>query len=138
MKTNGFEHTEQTERIARMESDLLAVRGAVSALVRALEGWEAVQDKLDGLEDYLVNGEWRRDFEDDEAGRLPPYSVLPRGVLTEDAISDLLDDRGMLRDWMGELAAGRKTEALPAQSAKDGAAADGSAPDGENGEGEKA
>ena len=133
MNTDGFEPTEQTERIARMESDLLAVRGAVSALVRALEGWEAVQDKLGGLEDYLVNGEWRRDFEDDEAGRLPPYSVLPRGVLTEDAISDLLDDRGMLRDWMGELAAGKKTEALPAQSAEDG-----TAPDEENGEGDEA
>ncbi|MCR5782856.1 MAG: DUF4298 domain-containing protein [Clostridia bacterium] len=44
------------------------------------------------LEAYYTSGEWREDFEADEAGLLPPD--LPRGVLSEDGIYNLLEDQG--------------------------------------------
>ena len=41
------------------------------------------------LDIYLSSGEWRSDFEDDEAGLLP--KDLPRGVLSEDGIYNVLE-----------------------------------------------
>ena len=52
------------------------------------------QKKIIALEHYYEGGCWKKDFEDDEAGLLPSY--LKRGVLTEDAIYDLLTDNDEL------------------------------------------
>ena len=40
------------------------------------------------LEDYMESGQWQKDFEADEAGLVP--KDLPREVLSEDALYDLL------------------------------------------------
>ncbi len=42
------------------------------------------------LEAYYASGEWREDYEADERGELPPD--LKRGVLSQDALYDLLED----------------------------------------------
>ena len=47
------------------------------------------------LEDYYENGLWRLDFETDERGLLP--RGLKRGVLSEDALWDVLRDWDELR-----------------------------------------
>ena len=43
------------------------------------------------LETYCTSGEWREDYEADERGELPPD--LKRGVLSQDALYDLLEEK---------------------------------------------
>ncbi len=45
--------------------------------------------KLRLLDVYYTSGEWREDYEADERGELPPD--LKRGVLSQDALYDLLE-----------------------------------------------
>lgn len=42
------------------------------------------------LDAYYTSGEWREDYEADERGEFPPE--LKRGVLSQDALYDLLED----------------------------------------------
>ena len=51
--------------------------------------------------DYYESGLWRTDFEADEAGELP--ADLKRGVLSEDAVYDLITDETELRKWIERL-----------------------------------
>ena len=46
-------------------------------------------EKLRLLDAYYTSGEWREDYEADENGELPPD--LKRGVLSQDALYDLLE-----------------------------------------------
>ena len=46
-------------------------------------------EKLRLLEAYYTSGEWREDYEADERGEFPPD--LKRGVLSQDALFDLLE-----------------------------------------------
>lgn len=90
----------QTERISHMENCLNDSRKAIDSLAHALEMYRAVQGKIIELASYYDSEEWRKDFEDDEAGRLP--ADLKRGVLSEDAVYDLLsDNREILDDMAG-------------------------------------
>ena len=43
------------------------------------------------LEAYYTSGDWREDYEADERGELPPD--LKRGVLSQDALYDLLEEK---------------------------------------------
>lgn len=92
---------DQIERIVRMESILDEAEAAAADLGRALDRWAAVQEDLAELEAYYSGGTWMRDFEDDSAGKLP--KDLKRGVLSEDAVYDLLTDRNDLLKRMKEL-----------------------------------
>lgn len=85
---------EQTERIARMEQQLEVVSRAVKGLAAALDDYEAARDALRELEAYYGSEEWKQDFADDEAGRLP--KEMKRGVLSEDAVWNLLEERDRL------------------------------------------
>ena len=53
-------------------------------------GQEDARRKLALLEEYYTSGEWRADYEADEAGELP--ADLKRGVLSQDGIYDLLTE----------------------------------------------
>ena len=79
----------QIERITYMENVLDEVTKAVTDLNDSLEKYQALLPKLKELSDYYQR-EWRRDFEDDEAGKLP--KDLKRGVLSEDAVYNLLSE----------------------------------------------
>lgn len=92
---------DQIERVTRMEAILDQGEAAVSALDQALDRWAAIQGDLAELEAYYSGGAWMRDYADDEAGKLPRN--LKRGVLSEDAVYDLLTDWRRLRKRMGEL-----------------------------------
>lgn len=48
------------------------------------------QEKLRLLDAYYTSGQWREDYEADERGELPPD--LKRGVLSQNALYDLLED----------------------------------------------
>lgn len=91
----------QIERIAYMENILNEAGAAAAALSEALDRWAAVRERLAELEAYYSGGEWMRDFDDDSAGKIP--KDLRRGVLSEDAVYDLLTDRDELLRRMKEL-----------------------------------
>ena len=90
----------QIERISHMEKCLDDSRGAIDRLTEALEEYRDIQGKLRELSSYYSSEQWRKDFQDDEAGRLP--ADLKRGVLSEDAVYNLLsDNREILDDMAG-------------------------------------
>ena len=91
----------QIQRIQEMEACLDASRQAMAHLSRALETYEAVQKAYKKLSDYYGSARWMKDFEDDEAGRLP--ADLKRGVLSEDAVYDLITEHQALRVRMMKL-----------------------------------
>ncbi len=78
----------RTERIDHYEDILDRGNAAVKALEEPLDAFLAMMPELKKLEKYYAGGQWRRDFEADEAGKLP--ADLKRGVLSEDGIYDLL------------------------------------------------
>lgn len=79
---------EQIERIQYYEEILDEANRAVSDLSKAIEQYEIVKEKIIELEAYYGSDIWRRDYEDDEAGKLP--ADLKRGVLSQDAVYDML------------------------------------------------
>lgn len=89
---------DQVARIICMEKNLNETAGAVKNLMVALENYENIQTKLKELSDYYDSPLWRRDFEDDEKGKLP--TDLKRGVLSEDAVYDLLTENQELLNKM--------------------------------------
>ncbi len=80
----------QVERIKKMESYLDETGEALSELAEALDRYEKIQSKYYKLEEYYSSQKWMDDFEADEAGKLP--EDLKRGVLSEDAVYDLITD----------------------------------------------
>jgi len=48
------------------------------------------REKMAALDAYYSSGQWREDYEADERGELPPD--LKRGVLSQDALFNLLED----------------------------------------------
>lgn len=79
----------QIERIECMERMLDEVDAATRMLEHAWEAYCAKKPALKALEAYYTGPQWRQDYEDDCAGKLP--AKLKRGVLSEDAVYNLLD-----------------------------------------------
>ncbi len=92
---------DQLERIAYMEQLLEEGVAGLELLAQALEGCCNLRDKLKELEQYYHGPLWRTDFEDDCAGKLP--AGLKRGVLSEDAVYDLLCEHDNLMAQLREL-----------------------------------
>ena len=92
---------EQSERITYMEQILDEATEAVSSLSKALKKYSAVQDKLQELIAYYSSEQWRQDFDDDSAGKIPIN--LKRGVLSEDAVYNLLTNITDLKEHLKEL-----------------------------------
>ena len=84
------------ERIIHMEGLLDKSTEVIHRLEQALEDFAALQPDIAELEAYYTSPQWRKDFEADEAGKLP--QDLKRGVLSEDGIYDLLSDYKCLQD----------------------------------------
>lgn len=80
----------QIDRIERMERCLDESLQAVKALSEAMDQYEAALPSLKKLSDYYGSSLWMKDYESDEAGKLP--EGLKRGVLSEDAVYDLLTE----------------------------------------------
>ena len=78
----------QLERIQYMEQILDEASEAMQQLMNAFERYQALKPRMAELEAYYTSPLWRQDYEDDCAGRLP--EALKRGVLSEDAVYDLL------------------------------------------------
>ena len=90
---------DQLRRIEYMEKILNEGTAAVSALRRALEAYADVSTHLAELFDYYGSELWFADLEDDNAGRLP--EGLRRGVLSEDAVYNLISDCAAIEAELG-------------------------------------
>ena len=87
------------ETIRTMEEKLNRCRAAVDNLTDALDAFNAVQADLCALEAYYGSDAWFAHLAADERGELP--SSLCRGVLSQDALYDLLQDADALRRRLG-------------------------------------
>ena len=94
---------EQIERIKAMEQQMDTASVAVIELSAALDKYQEAQEAIEVLSTYYESKEWKQDFADDEAGRLP--QSLKRGVLSEDGIWNLLADNRELKDRLKEMVA---------------------------------
>lgn len=93
---------EQLKRIEHMEKALDEVSAAVRALSEALDNYLVVQEQLWELSDYYGSEQWLRDYDDDCAGKLP--QDLKRGVLSEDAVYNLLEENERISEQMRAVA----------------------------------
>ena len=84
------------DRITHMEALFDKSEEVVRRLETALEDFAALQPAIAELEAYYTSAQWRKDFEADEAGKLP--KDLKRGVLSEDGLWNLLSDYGRLKE----------------------------------------
>ena len=84
------------ERITHMETLFDKSEEVVKRLEAALKDFAKLEHDIAKLEAYYNSPQWRKDFEADEAGKLP--KDLKRGVLSEDGIYDLLSDYQCLKD----------------------------------------
>ena len=89
----------QTERIRHMEKILNEACAAVRALSDALEQYESLLPAVKELTAYYESPQWMQDYEDDCAKKLP--DDLMRGVLSEDAVYNLLSDIQVLQEQYG-------------------------------------
>lgn len=72
---------EQVERITHMEQILTKAQDAIRTLIE-------LRPQIEELSAYYGSKDWFADYDADRAGLLPPD--LKRGVLSEDAVYDLL------------------------------------------------
>lgn len=91
---------EQIERIRQMEERFDRVWKAVHKLNEAMEEFDGSQESIRELEEYYEGGLWRKDFEDDEKGKIPRN--LKRGVLSEDGLFDLFLEIDAIRELCGK------------------------------------
>lgn len=91
----------QLERITAMEHVLNASAQAVEELSAALERYRAILPELSSLKEYYQSPLWLQDHDDDAAGRFP--KELRRGVLSEDAVYDLLEQNAQLYTELAQL-----------------------------------
>ena len=81
-----FDIDEAIERITLMERCFDALQSADAAAIKADA---SLKEQLRLLTQYYHGGQWLQDYELDEKGLLP--CDLKRGVLSQDAVFDLLD-----------------------------------------------
>ncbi len=81
--------SEQILRIKHFESILDKANAGLNSFDSLVEKIEKMFPEIDELESYYGSEDWKKDFADDESGKLP--SSLKRGVLSEDGIYDLLE-----------------------------------------------
>ena len=80
--------TAQVKRIEEMSARLERAEAALRAFEDAFEEFRAAQDDITALEDYYLTRLWMKDYEADEAGKVP--ADINRGALSEDGIYNVI------------------------------------------------
>ncbi len=91
----------QMERVARMEEIYDRCCGAVEALLLAARQYQEAEASLRELEKYYTGPAWMEDFDAERADFFP--KDMKRGILTEDAIYDLLTDEYRMKKLLRKL-----------------------------------
>lgn len=81
-------------RVREMEERYDRLTRVITSLEDALAAYARVRPDLEALQEYLDSGQWKADFEADEAGEIP--AGVKRGVLSEDGLYNLLEQVGQL------------------------------------------
>ena len=92
----------QEKRVTKYEHILDRAQQTAAQLESALRAYEEIQDEVMALETYYAGPEWKEDFAADEQGMFP--DTLKRGVLSEDAVYNLLERFQEIREDMRRLA----------------------------------
>lgn len=100
MSLRSISVEERIARVTAMEARMDQAAEALALMEAALPRYEAAQELLRQLEDYMEQ-DWMADYEADEAGELP--EDLKRGVLSQDGLYNLLFDARQLRERLREL-----------------------------------
>lgn len=79
---------DRNKRVAEMEAILNKHTEAVNAFRKALAAFEKAQTAYDKLDDYYSSQDWFDDVEAFDKGEI----TVDCGVLTEDAVYDLIGD----------------------------------------------
>ena len=82
------------ERVRYYEVLLNHVCETMDNYKKAVDNYIKVQVLVKELENYLSSGEWQSDYEADEKGAFP--ADMPRGVLSQDGLYNLLEENGEL------------------------------------------
>ncbi len=93
----------QLRRIRRYERLFDRASAGLRALQGAVRRFESLTPAIEALKEYYESDEWKKDFADDEAGKLPPD--LKRGVLSEDGLYLLLEE---IAAWEALLSEGKE------------------------------
>lgn len=80
----------QIERISGMERLFDFASNAIKQHPMEKKLYQKTKQIIEVLASYYESDDWKQDYADDEAGRLP--EDLKRGVLSEDGIWNLLSD----------------------------------------------
>lgn len=75
-------------RVREMEDRYDELTRVLAGLDDAISEYKAFKPELQALREYMESGQWKKDFEADEAGQIP--TEVKRGVLSEDGLFDLL------------------------------------------------
>ena len=86
------------KRIQEMEEILDHANKVINELKSKISELESIQPDIQKLEKYYTGKDWKADFKLDEEGKLPPDLI--RGVLSEDAVYDLLELNRELREQL--------------------------------------
>lgn len=77
-------------RVTEMEHNFDEILAAKAMKSDSFLHDPVIKEKLTKLINYYENGQWLRDYESDERGELP--AGLKRGVLSQDAVYDLIEE----------------------------------------------
>lgn len=83
-----MENKELIERVSLMEAIYDGYARILSELEAVLGRMEDCRDDVGALRTYMESGQWKKDYETDEAGLIP--QGVKRGVLSQDGLYDLL------------------------------------------------
>ncbi len=89
---------DRLQRITRMEDIHDRSRQAVEELLQAAQHFRQLEEEFRELEAYYMGPVWLADREADQAGLVP--RDLKRGILSEDAIFDLLTDYDRMKELL--------------------------------------
>lgn len=81
---------DNTNPVAERVSAMGQLFNRVGVAIRENLAYPELRDHVNTLSEYMDSGQWKEDFEADERGELPRN--LPRGVLSEDGLYNLLRD----------------------------------------------
>ncbi len=91
----------QTERINYMEKIFDDSYDTVNSLLQSAEKYLDVIGRLKTLEEYYQSPDWIKNYEDDEAGKIP--KELKRGVLSQDSVWNMLTDKDRALELLTEI-----------------------------------
>lgn len=89
------------DRIRQMEDRFDEVTRVMAALDEAVCEYADFKSEIKALQDYMESGQWKEDYEADEAGKIP--ANVKRGVLSQDGLYELLEESGRILERAREI-----------------------------------